>query len=55
MILDSEALLIQSSEVEESKMHVPESFVDFFETDVFFGKEVADLVSLGGDGIPRAA
>lgn len=45
--MDSEVLFIQSSEVEGSKIHVPESVVDFFKTDVFLGKDVADIDPVG--------
>lgn len=47
MILDPEVLFIQSSEVEGSKGHVPESVVHFFKTDVFLGQDVADIDPVG--------
>ena len=45
--MDAEALFIQSSEVEGSNVHVPEAVVDIFKTDVFLGKDVADLDPVG--------
>ena len=45
--MDAEVLFVQSSEVEGSKGHVPESVVHFFKTDVFLGKDVADIDPAG--------
>ncbi len=45
--MDSEVFFIQSSKVEGFNAHVPEPVVDFFKTDVFLGKEVADIDPVG--------
>ncbi len=52
VILDSEVLFIQSSDVEGSNVHGPASGVDCFKTDVCLGKDVIDSVQVKVHRVP---